>query len=85
MFGNVLKRKEGLLHNKKNVLYRKKMGYFPKRLTHDWSRNDDWERSRKKRRLSRLQKCLFHIVKKSVITHDFRQKIELSSLLVYKK
>ena len=61
------------------------MGYFPKRLTHDWSRNDDWGRSRKKRRLSRLQKCLFHIVKKSVITHDFRQKIELSSLLVYKK
>ena len=59
------------------------MGYFPKALTHDWSRNDDWGRSREKRRLSRLQKYLFHIVKKSVITQDFRQKFELSSLLVF--
>ena len=61
------------------------MGYFPKGLTHDWSRNDDWGRSREKRRLSRLQKYLFHIVKKSVITQDFRQKFELSSLLVFMK
>ena len=59
------------------------MGYFPKGLTHDWSRNDDWGRSREKRRLSRLQKYLFHIVKKSVITQDFRQKFEFSSLLVF--
>ena len=68
---------------KKFLLYRRKMGYFPKGLTHDWSRNDDWGRSREKRRLSRLQKYLFHIVKKSVITQDFRQKFELSSLLVF--
>ena len=59
------------------------MGYFPKGLTHDWSRNDDWGRSREKRRLSRLQKYRFHIVKKSVITQVFCQKFELSSLLVF--
>ena len=59
------------------------MGYFPKGLTHDWSTNDDSGRSREKRRLSRLQKYLFHIVKKSVITKDFRQKFELSSFLVF--
>ena len=39
------------------------MGYFPKGLTHDWSRNEDWGRSREKRRLSRLQKYLFDTVK----------------------
>ena len=43
------------------------MGYFPKGLTLDWSRNDDWGRSREKRRLSRLQKYLFDTVKKSFI------------------
>ena len=30
-----------------------------------------------------FKKYRFHIVKKSVITQDFRQKFELSSLLVF--
>ena len=82
MLGNVLRRKEGILHNKKYVLYRRKMGYFPKGLTHDWSRNDDWGRAREKTRLSRLQKYLFRIVKKigyfpKGLTHDFDQKFDL--------
>ena len=35
MFGDVLKKKEGVLHNK-YVLCSRKMGYFPKGLTHDF-------------------------------------------------
>ena len=35
MFGDVLGRKEGVLHNK-YVLCSRKMGYFPNGLTHDF-------------------------------------------------
>ena len=37
IFGDVLERKEAVLHDKKkNVLYSRKIRYFPKGLTHDF-------------------------------------------------
>ena len=37
IFGDVLERKEAVLHHKKkNVLYSRKIRYFPKWLTHDF-------------------------------------------------
>ena len=37
MFGDVLERKEAVLHDKKIcVLYNRKIRYFPKELTHDF-------------------------------------------------
>ena len=35
-FGDVLERNEAVLENKKCVLYRRKIGYFPKRLTNEF-------------------------------------------------